>query len=44
MPHGVAFHIVRSIETLCLGAFLYFWIGDMTAIQGRIACSVIRRR
>jgi hypothetical protein len=43
-PHGVAFHVIRSIETLCLGAFLYFWIGDMTAIQGRIACSVIRRR
>jgi hypothetical protein len=43
-PHGVAFHVVRSMETLCLGAFLYFWIRDMTAIQGRIACSLIRRR
>jgi hypothetical protein len=43
-PHGVAFHVIRSMETLCLGAFLYFWIGDMTAIQGRIACSLIRRR
>jgi hypothetical protein len=43
-PHGVAFHVIRSMETLCLVAFLYFWIGDMTAIQGRIACSLIRRR
>jgi hypothetical protein len=43
-PHGIAFHVIRSMETLCLGAFLYFWIGDMTAIQGRIACSLIRRR
>jgi hypothetical protein len=42
--HGAAFHVVRSMESLGLGAFLYFWIGDMTAIQGRIACSVIRRR
>jgi hypothetical protein len=42
--HGAAFHVVRSLESLCLGAFLNFWIGDMTAIQGRIACSAIRRR
>ena len=44
LPHGFAFHVVRSFESLCLGTFLYFWIGDMTAIQGRIACSMIRRR
>ncbi|HLI85480.1 MAG TPA: hypothetical protein VKV17_16315 [Bryobacteraceae bacterium] len=42
--HGAAFHVVRSMESLCLGAFLYFWIGDMTPIQGRIACSLVRRR
>jgi hypothetical protein len=44
LPHGTAFHVIRSFESLLVGAFLYYWAGNMTPIQGLIACSIIRRR
>ena len=43
-PHGAAFHVIRSLESVCLGAFLFYWVRSLTAIQGSIACSMLRRR
>ena len=44
LPHGALFHVIRSIESLWVGTFLYFWIRTMIGIQGRIACSMLRQR
>jgi hypothetical protein len=43
-PHGAAFHVIRSLESLCLAAFVYYWVRSLTSIQGSIACSMLRRR
>jgi hypothetical protein len=44
IPHSAAFHFIRSLETLCLGAFTFFWLRSMPSLQGSIACSMLRRR
>jgi hypothetical protein len=44
IPHSAAFHVIRSLESLCLGAFTFFWLRSMPSIQGSIACSMLRRR
>jgi hypothetical protein len=43
-PHSAAFHVIRSLESSCLGAFTFFWVRALPSIQGRIACSMLRRR
>ncbi|PWT90873.1 MAG: hypothetical protein C5B56_04700 [Proteobacteria bacterium] len=44
IPHSAVFHVIRSFESLCLGAFTFFWLRSMPSIQGSIACSMLRRR
>jgi hypothetical protein len=44
LPHTTLFHTIRSIESACLGVFLYGWVRRLTGIQGNIACSMLRRR
>jgi hypothetical protein len=43
-PHTLAFHVVRSVESLCLGAFTFYWVRSLPSIQGNIASSMLRRR
>jgi hypothetical protein len=44
MPHGVLFHVIRSVESIAVAAFLYFWVRSMPGVQGRIACSLVQHR
>jgi len=43
LAHNAACYAILSLETLCIAAFLCFWIGAMPGIQRRIACSMVQR-
>jgi hypothetical protein len=43
-PHGLEFQFGRILQTLILALFLYKWMPLMTAIQGKIASSMVRSR
>ena len=43
-PHGLEFQFGRILQTLLLALFLYKWMPLMTAIQGKIASSMVRSR
>lgn len=42
--HDLSFHLGRILQSLLLAFFLYKWMPLMTAIQGKIASSMVRRR
>ena len=42
--HDLTFHLGRLLQSLLLALFFYRWLPAMTAIQGRIASSMLRRR
>ena len=42
--HDLAFHFGRILQSLILAWFLHYWLPIMTAIQGRIASSMVRSR
>jgi hypothetical protein len=43
-PHHLEFQFGRILQTLILAVFLYKWMPLMTAIQGKIASSMVRSR
>jgi hypothetical protein len=43
-PHNLEFQFGRILQTLVVGFFLYRWMPLMTAIQGKIASSMVRAR
>ncbi len=43
-PHDLSFHLGRILHSLILALFLYYWMPLMTAIQGKIASSMVRSR
>jgi hypothetical protein len=42
--HDLSFQFGNILESLLLGFFLYHWWRMMTAVQGRIASSMVRSR
>ena len=42
--HDLAFHFGRMLQSLMVALFLYKWLPRMTAIQGKIASSMVRAR
>lgn len=43
-PHDLVFHLGRMLQTLFLGAFLFFWVRAAIRIEGIVASSVVRQR
>lgn len=43
-PHDLEFQFGRILQTLLLGLFVYKWMPLITAIQGKIASSMVRSR
>lgn len=43
-PHNLEFQFGRILQSLVLALFLYRWMPLMTAIQGKIASSMVRAR
>ena len=43
-PHDLAFHLGRILQSQILAVFLYYWLSLATAIQGKIASTMVRSR
>ncbi len=42
--HELAFNLGRLLQSVIVGIFVYQWVGLMTAVQGKIASSMVRQR
>jgi hypothetical protein len=44
LPHHALFHVIRSLESLAIAIFLYYWARSVGRIQVRVAGSFTGRR
>jgi hypothetical protein len=44
LPHHALFHVIRSLESLAIAIFLYYWARSASRIQVRVAGSFTGRR